>query len=217
MDDARRQLILRIGGARDLVGQVAKRSEFSRTGFSVISSSIVRHPRCTSGRRYNGPRRWRGTPPCRSGPPVCPSAEGHASPDFGLLLAGGLVLVFREERIDAVPMLAVDHAGRDGVHVDAIRSGSTGRLRERDHGRLRGAVDRDQRLAPPPRLACHVDDAGPFRRSIMWRATACRVNSVPATLMSKDPLAKSSRVISVIGAAVKTAALLIRMSICRRR
>ena len=46
----------------------------------------------------------------------------------------------------------------------------------------------------------------------MCRATACIVNSVPATLMSKVRR-YSWGVMSTMGAAVKTAALLIRMSI----
>jgi hypothetical protein len=46
--------------------------------------------------------------------------KGTASPTSAFFFCPGLVLVFREEGVDAVPVFAVDHAGRDGVHVDAV-------------------------------------------------------------------------------------------------
>ena len=45
---------------------------------------------------------------------------GHRLADQPLLLARLAVLVFGEQRIDVVPVLAVDHAGRDRVDVDAV-------------------------------------------------------------------------------------------------
>src|SRR5690606_27462339 len=48
-------------------------------------------------------------------PPV-----GYALAHQPLLLAERPMLVFGEERIDMVPMLAIHHAWRDGVDVDAM-------------------------------------------------------------------------------------------------
>ena len=48
------------------------------------------------------------------------AAEGHALADEALLLAERAVLVLGEERVDPVPVLAVDDAGRDGVDVDPV-------------------------------------------------------------------------------------------------
>src|SRR5690606_18825878 len=51
--------------------------------------------------------------------PAHPSV-GHTLAHQPLLLAERPVLVFREERIDMVPMLAIHHPWRDGVDVDAM-------------------------------------------------------------------------------------------------
>ena len=48
------------------------------------------------------------------------AAVRHAFADQFFLLALRPVLVFGEQRIDVVPMLTVDDAGRDGVDVDAV-------------------------------------------------------------------------------------------------
>ena len=79
-------------------------------------------------------------------------AEGDGLADEALLLAERAVLVPGEQRVDLVPHRRVDDARRDAVDVDAVLDQvEPGRLRDRDHRRLAGAVDRHQGLAPPAR------------------------------------------------------------------
>src|SRR3954454_9818751 len=79
--------------------------------------------------------------------------DAHAAvrdglPDLGLLLAGCEALMLGEEGIDFVPVLAIEDARRDRVHVDAVANKvEPRRLGEADDGGLGGAIDRDQRLA----------------------------------------------------------------------
>ena len=110
------------------------------------------------------------------------AAIRYALTDQPLLLALRPVLVFGEQRIDMVPMLAVDDARGDGVDVDAVLDQvEPGRLGQRNDGGLGGAVDGDQRLAAPSGLAGDVDDPAALAPAIIERAAACSMNSVPAT------------------------------------
>ena len=68
--------------------------------------------------------------------------NGTASPTRRFFSPIGAVLVFGEQRVDLVPMVAVDDAGRDAVDVDAVLDQrEAGRLGEADDGRLGGAID----------------------------------------------------------------------------
>ena len=80
-------------------------------------------------------------------------------------------------------MLAVDHARRNGVDIDAVLDQvEPGRLGEADDRSLGGAIDGDQRLAAPAGLAGHVDDLAALAAAIIELAAACSVNSVPEKL-----------------------------------
>jgi hypothetical protein len=81
-------------------------------------------------------------------------------------------------------MLAIDNAGGDGIDIDAVLDEiEPRRLSETDDGRLAGAIDGDQGLAAPSAWLAMLM-IFPLRWFlIMERATACRVNNAPATLM----------------------------------
>ena len=67
------------------------------------------------------------------------------------------------------------------------RSGSSaGRLGEADDRGLGRAVDRDERLAAAAGLDAMLMIRPPRPCAIIWLAAACRVKSVPATLMRKS-------------------------------
>ena len=87
------------------------------------------------------------------------AAIGYRFTDEALLFAQRAMLVLGEQGIDLIPHRGVDDAGGDAVDVDAVLDEvEAGRLGEADHRRLAGAVDADQRLAAPARLARKVDD-----------------------------------------------------------
>jgi hypothetical protein len=87
------------------------------------------------------------------------AAIGHRLADQFLLLALRPVFIFGEQRIDVIPVLAVDDARGNRVDVDAVLDQvEPRRLGQRDDGGLGGAIDADQCFAAPSGLACHVDD-----------------------------------------------------------
>jgi hypothetical protein len=48
------------------------------------------------------------------------STKGNSRADFSLFLARCLIFIFREERIDTVPMLPINDTGCNRVDVDAM-------------------------------------------------------------------------------------------------
>ena len=82
--------------------------------------------------------------------------KGTAAPTSRFFSPGRLAFVLGEERIHPVPMLAIDHAGRDGVDVDAVLDQvQPRRLGQADDGGLGGAVD----ARPAPRPGARPGDA----------------------------------------------------------
>ena len=93
------------------------------------------------------------------------------------------MLVFGEHLVDVVPVLVVDHAGRDRVDVDAVLDQvEAGALGEADHRRLRRAVDGDQRLAAASGLGGEIDDLAAVALLDHLLGARLHMNKRPSTL-----------------------------------